>query len=152
MKETRQFAPALNHFASNLLTRVLYQICFWALCCVGTFITSWHTSSSLFSRGTRAHNPSHSETVQFVLQSIGDTWHWVTHVNYNCCCYTELFRRLERFRPAKHKQWGCTCLLQSSQNRIQHSGFWFHITLSRRLILHFKEAYNLTPWRTRDRS
>jgi hypothetical protein len=111
-----------------------------------------HTSSSLFSRGSRVQNPSQSEAVQFVLQNIGDAWHWVTHVNYNCCCYSELFRRLEPFRPAKHKQWVCTCLLQSPEHWIQHLGFWLHLTLSCGIILHFKQARYLTPRRPGDRS
>jgi hypothetical protein len=156
MEEGRQFSSALIHFASNLLTRVLYQILFLsAVLCRHIHYLGAHqsrTSSSLFSRGTLVQNPSQSETVQFVLHSTGDTWHWVTHVNYNCCCYAELFRRLERFRPAKHKQWDCTCLLSSSERWIQHFGFWLHIILACRIILHFKQACNVTLWRPGDRS
>jgi hypothetical protein len=94
-----------------------------------------HTPWSLVSRVTLLQNISQSETEQFVLQSIGDMWHWLTHVNYNCCCYTELFRHLERFRPAKHIHWSGTCLLYSSQHWTQHLRFWLHIILSCRIIL-----------------
>jgi len=105
-----------------------------------------HSSPSLFSRGTLVQNPSQSETLQFVFHT--DMWHLVTHVNYNYCCYTELCRLLERFRPTKHKHWGCTCLLYSSKHSAQQFStilaYHTRIILARCITLHVKQAPNLT--------
>ena len=105
-----------------------------------------HSSPSLFSRGRLVQNLSQSETLQFVFHT--DMWHLVTHVNYHYGCYTELFRRLERFRPTKHKHWGCTCLLYSSKHSAQQFStilaYHTRIILARCITLHVKQAPNLT--------
>jgi hypothetical protein len=150
MEKEWQFPSSLTQFSNNLLTRVLYKICFWMPRCVDSFIICLqhqsHLSPSLFSRGTLLQNLSQSETVQFVFHT--DMWHLVTHVNCNYCCYTELFRRLEPFRPTKHKHWGCTRVLQSSKHAAQQFsttlGYHTHIILARCITLHVKQAPNLT--------
>lgn len=59
-----------------------------------------------------------------------------------------LFRRLERFRPTKHKHWGCTCLLYSSKHSAQQFStilaYHTRIILARCITLHVKQAPNLT--------
>ena len=150
MKEEGQFPSSPTQFPKNLLTQVLYKICFWVACRVASFIICpqhrSHSSPSLFSPGTLVQNLSQSETLQFVFHT--DMWHIVTHVNYNYCCYTELFRRLERFRPTKHKHWSCMCLLYSSKHSAQQFStilaYHTHIILAWCITLHVKQAPNLT--------
>jgi len=150
MKVDGQFPSSLIQFPNNLLTPVLYEICFWVPCRVASFIICpkhrSHSSPSLFIRGTLVQNLSQSETPQFVFHT--DMWHLVTHVNYNYRCHTELFRRLERFRPTKHKHWGCMCLLYSSKHSAQQFSnilaYHTRIILARCITLHVKQAPNLT--------
>lgn len=150
MKEEGQFPSSLIQSPSNLLTQVLYKICFWVARRVASLIICLqhrsHSSPSLFSRVTLVQNLSQSETPQFVFHA--DMWHLVTHVNYDYCCYTELFRRLERFRPTKHKHWGCACLLYSSKHSAQQFStilaYHTRIILARCITLHMKQAPNLT--------